>query len=400
MLESSKSSRQDPPLLGILGAGQLAQMMAQAAKRLGVRTRVAAARDDDPAVGAADEFEIVSLEDREQVTRFCNTIDLLLFESELANFSHLSPLVQAELVQTFPSLTAMQICADKFQQKQCFARLGIASPKFLADTEQHKLNAKDLRTNFPKGCVLKWSRHGYDGRGNFFWSNAGPEQERAMLAFCDEGRRRGAIIYAEARVAFVAELALVTVCDRQGKAHFYPLVQTKQRRGVCESVLGPVSMLMPDQSLQAKAEAAAQRLASDLNLQGVFAIEFFLDEDGELLANEVAPRVHNSGHATINACWGSQFENHLRAALGYPLSSCQNHSVFGMVNILGPDHYSGPARPPVIRSANAWLYWYGKSMCKPGRKMGHINLVASDTEELTKLVGTVEAELANWAAQL
>ncbi len=402
MLKRMAKKGSERPWIGILGAGQLAQMMAQAAKHLGVRTRVAAATQYDPAVSTADDYALISLEDQSQVSHFCSSVDLLLFESELANFNHLLPIANEGQIQTFPKLTAMQACADKFQQKQNFAKLGIASPDFIYDQTHHPLQVDDLRSRFPNGCVLKWSRHGYDGRGNFFWNDAEPEQQAAMESFCQQGRERGAIIYAEELVSFVAELALVSVYKRDGEACFYPLVLTKQRRGVCETVQGPAAAFLEGASthLQGQAEQIARRLAEELQLHGTFAIEFFLDEQGQLLANEVAPRVHNSGHATMNACWGSQFENHLRAALDLPLSNCNNHSFFGMLNLLGPDDYEGPAEPPSIKSADAWLYWYDKTICKPGRKMGHINLVAPSPESLQQQLGEIQEEILQWAQSL
>lgn len=401
MLKAKSSESHSSPLVGILGAGQLAQMMSVAAHRLGLRTRVAAASDQDPAVAEADEFEILSLENKNQVSAFCEGIDLLLFESELANFSHLQPLVDSQSIHTFPQLSAMQICADKYKQKQLFQKLDIPSPRYIADQANKPLLVSDLENAFPEGCVLKWSRHGYDGRGNFFWRNQPSDDLNALEAFCTEGRKRGAIIYAEQMVTFTAELALVTIHLESKASQFYPLVQTIQRSGVCETVRGPVDhLLAKGADLQRQAEAIASKVAKALPLHGCFAIEFFLDTDGRLLANEIAPRVHNSGHATLDACWGSQFENHLRAALGFPLSATNSDHYFGMINILGPKSFEGPARQPKLRVENAWLYWYGKSVCKPGRKMGHINVLARTSQELDTRMQDIRNDIELWAQSL
>lgn len=389
------------PIIGIWGGGQLALMLCEAAKALGIRTRLAVKRENEPAVKLADEFQkINSPNDHQSLKNFIENLDLMLFESELVDLEPLLPLVKNRQLEIFPSLEAMQVCGDKLQQKQMMLKYGIPTARFEVVEAITEERLDRLKQVFPRGFVLKWSRQGYDGKGNCFYNpKAASASLQDMKNFVVLGTGKGAQVYAEELIPYQQELALVSIAPRQGDLSFYPLVQTVQSKGICHWVQGPAKALDMHLSptVQEQAQDIARKISQGIDLRGCFAIEFFLDQQGRLLTNEIAPRVHNSGHFTQNACPASQFENHLRAALNYPLSRMETPLLFGMLNILGPEGRSGSIAPPQLSEPNAWLHWYGKSECRPGRKLGHINYLATSIDELKERQTQLTKLLQTWS---
>ena len=233
--------------------------------------------------------------------------------------------------------------------------------------------------------VLKWDRFGYDGKGNCFVGMKPKESPRSALKRCltffEEGKRKGATVYAEQAIPFKREAALVAVrsSGKNGGWANYPLVWTRQEKGICHTVWGPATAFGLPVQIEKQAIRHAKKIASSLNLCGAFAIEWFWTPGKPLMVNEIAPRVHNSGHWTQDAAQTSQFENHLRACLGWPLGSTQSTATFGMANCLGKrSRRFAPGKIPrrwLLQSlrSGGFPHWYGKRDERPGRKMGHTN---------------------------
>jgi 5-(carboxyamino)imidazole ribonucleotide synthase len=254
---------------------------------------------------------------------------------------------------------------------------------------------------------------GYDGKGVCLPSDTDSGRREAR-EFCAAARRLGVAVYAERKVDYRRELAIIACAARApdggaaAEAAFiaYPLVASEQQKGVCRKVLGPARALGVDPSLERQACSAARRLAFELKLEGAFALELFETRDGRLLVNEIAPRVHNSGHYSQDGCRVSQFENHWRAIQGQPLPP-EPSPAFGMLNLLGPPGLSlelpadglkgSPFRAP---APPVHLHWYAKRSIRPGRKLGHLNAVGSSPGDLDQLSESLERAHSDWIQDL
>jgi 5-(carboxyamino)imidazole ribonucleotide synthase len=276
---------------------------------------------------------------------------------------------------------------NKLEQKRAFVRLGIPTARF--DAYDGSLSVEDWVENLGRALgpsyVVKWAKQGYDGKGTCM---AQASDTRAAIDFAKRATDRGIAVYAEEKISFLRELALLTVHSVTGELAFYPLVQSEQLRGICKWVEGPLAGVS---RLEAEACVHAERIAHDQRLHGVFAIEWFETPDGKLLANELAPRVHNSGHFSQDASRTSQFENHCRAVLGLPLGSTSSAQAFAMLNLLAPalknphelgEDFSFPLAPEGVH-----FHWYGKRQLTTDRKIGHLNVAAGSRAELAELKG-------------
>jgi 5-(carboxyamino)imidazole ribonucleotide synthase len=296
-------------------------------------------------------------EDPELLRRFVAGLSLVTYEFE--NVPVATARWLAQRIPVFPPPEALEVAQDRLHEKLLFQRLGIPTPPFLpVDSRQQLLPALD-QVGYP--AFLKTRRFGYDGKGQF------------LVRDRDDGIRAwdmlgGVSLLLEGFVAFQRELSILAVRDRSGATAFYPLVENHHREAMLRLSLAPAGT--PE--LQALAEDYARRVLEKVDYVGVLAIEFF-HRDGELLANEMAPRVHNSGHWTIEGAETSQFENHLRAVLGLPLGSTAARGFSAMVNLIGtlPDPAS------VLAVPGTHLHLYGKAP-RPGRKLGHVTVCAAD----------------------
>jgi len=242
-------------------------------------------------------------------------------------------------------------------------------------------------------CVFKWAQQGYDGKGSWISqsaSSSSPSNEAQAVAFCRSAIDRRLPLFVERKISFRRELALVACRSRRGEFAAYPLVVTEQKQGICHRVRGPAIAFGVSDTLERQARSFAQKVADSIPLEGVFAVEMFETDRGELLVNELAPRVHNSGHFTQDASRVSQFENHLRAVLGLSLGQTDSEPAFAMLNLLGPQGLPASGRetrPPLpFVGPRLHLHWYGKTVARPGRKMGHLNAVARQPGELPSLL--------------
>ena len=348
--------------IGILGGGQLGYMLALAGYPLGLHFRFLDPSPEAP-VGRIAQRVTADYTDQAALEKFSSGLELVTYEFEnvpveAANFL-------AERVPVYPPPAALEAAQDRLAEKDLFRKVGIATTDFAPVSNPGELDAAVKTLVLP--AVLKTSRMGYDGKGQWILRTA----EDVAKA---ESELPPVKMILERFVPFTRELSVLAVRSRNGETAIYPLVENHHRNGILRLSLAPAPRLEP--SIQRDAERAAQRILESLKYVGVLAIEFF-EHQGELLANEMAPRVHNSGHWTIEGAVTSQFENHLRAVLGLPLGSTGPAGHCAMLNLIG----DLPESAEVLAVPDAHLHLYGKSP-RSGRKLGHVTLRAASPERL------------------
>ncbi|WP_313493671.1 5-(carboxyamino)imidazole ribonucleotide synthase [Stenotrophomonas sp.] len=343
--------------VGILGGGQLARMMALAGAPLGLRFMVF-----DPAAdacaGQVAPLQVGNFDDTQALAEFAAKVDVITFDFE--NVPAASARWLAERKPVFPNPAALAVAQDRLSEKTLFQELGIALPAFADIRSRDELAAKVAEFGMP--CILKTRRLGYDGKGQFRIREAA-DIDAAWQALGTQVDKTGLIL--EGFVAFDREISVVAVRGRDGEFRAWPLTANWHVDGVLSASLAPAA-LSADQ--QATAIAYARRVAERLDYVGVFALELFCRGDA-LLANEMAPRVHNSGHWTSDGAETSQFENHIRAVLGLPLGDTRMLGHACMLNWLG----QMPDAKAVLGEAAGHWHDYGKQ-AREGRKVGHANL--------------------------
>lgn len=390
--------------LGILGGGQLARMIAKAALREGLQPVVLAESRDVPAAIEEALWVPGKLSDKRAISTLAQQVDVLTIENEFVDVDVLRAVLEEHPeVRLMPNIDSIVIAQDKLAQKQVFARLGLASPDFECIAIEHvHEELPRLWRRFPEGFVLKFSRYGYDGRGNLVVVPNAVPRDSEIAHFCRDAERAGSAIYAERYVKFQAELAIVAARAADGSMQCFPLVESRQERGICREVLGPALRLGTPPEIARSASEAIERIADYLGFCGTLAVEFFLTEDGQLLVNEMAPRVHNSGHYTLYGAESSQFDLHVQAVMGRSLAKPEIGTLVAMRNILGPKGtISGlPCPPPTLPlPADIELHWYGKRTVSAGRKMGHLTGRANSAESLQRTLEHMERyEAQFWAA--
>ncbi len=389
-----------PTTLGILGGGQLAQMLVQSAAGLGITVRIYAQNPSDPAALVGDDVSIGRLDDHTALTKFLSRLDVATFESEFVDCTLLQETNRQANAVIRPSLQAIELLQDKLSQKKLCQKLALPTSAFEVLDDQKIPTATDLAKRWPSGCVLKWSRLGYDGKGVLILrdpQNLGAEE---LQTFIDSGRKHGAQIYVEELIKYSHELAMLATSDGNGKIVFYPLVISEQQDGICKYVRGPAQAFGIDTAVCKSAKIILERLAVELNYCGSFAVEFFLADDRNqqrLLVNEIAPRVHNTGHYSQNACSPDQFKNHLYAIMQQTVETPrQTSTYFGMINVLGPSKVTGFGPSLDRKIPGIACHWYGKQW-RPGRKMGHINIYANTAEEFSRLWQLAERIDNHWS---
>jgi 5-(carboxyamino)imidazole ribonucleotide synthase len=372
--------------IGILGGGQLGYMLALAGYPLGLHFRFFDPSPEAP-VGRIASRVTAEFSDEAALEKFANGLELVTYEFE--NVPVAAVRFLAERVPVFPRPSALEAAQDRLREKQLFLKLGIPTTQFAAVADRAALDAAVKKVGLP--AILKTRRMGYDGKGQWFLRTAEdvvrakgelPPAETGSAGTLPALRKSSspvdtqddASFILERFVKFTRELSVLAVRARTGETAVYPLVENHHRGGILRLSLAPAPRLDP--AIQSAAEDAANRVFDELEYVGVLAIEFF-EQDGRLLANEMAPRVHNSGHWTIEGALTSQFENHLRAVVGLPLGSTHAIGSSAMLNLIG--ELPNPAEVLAIRDAH--LHLYGKSP-RAGRKLGHITLRAASAEQL------------------
>jgi len=348
--------------IGILGGGQLGYMLALAGYPLGLHFRFLDPSPEAP-VGRIANRVTAAFNDQPALEKFSHGLEVVTYEFEnvpvaAANFL-------AERVPVYPPAAALEEAQERLREKRLFRRLEIPTTEFAEIPGRENLDAAVKQIGLP--AMLKTCRMGYDGKGQWLLRTA-EDVEKARLELPDVP------LILEKFVPFTRELSILGVRGRSGEIAFYPLVENHHRGGILRLSLASAPNLTA--SLQQEAERAARKVLEALEYVGVLCIEFF-EFGGRLLANEMAPRVHNSGHWTIEGAVTSQFENHLRAILGMPLGSTAAVGVSAMINLIGET----PESAEVLNVSNAHLHLYGKEP-RAGRKLGHVTVRADQFEKL------------------
>jgi len=369
--------------VGILGGGQLARMLALSGAPLGLRFLVMDTQPDACA-GQFAPLLVGDYRDEAALAEFASKIDVATFDFE--NVPAESAKWLSERVPVFPNPRALGLIQDRLAEKTLFRDTGIPVPAFADVTSREGLDAAIAQVGMP--CILKTRRLGYDGKGQFRIKPGTGEAtaDAAWAALGAQAQTVGLIL--EAFVPFERELSVVAVRGRDGEFRTWPLTENWHVDGVLSASLAPARV---DDALAATAFDYARRLAGELDYVGVFALELF-QHGGDLLANELAPRVHNSGHWSHEGAETSQFQNHLRAVLGRPLGATTMRGHACMLNWIG----ELPDPDPVLRAAGAHWHDYGKSS-RPGRKVGHATVRTDSVTGLAQVLERVGAELGREA---
>lgn len=363
------------PVLGILGGGQLARMLALAAAPLGVKTLVVDSAVDACA-GQIAPLVVADWTDYDALEHFAREVDVVTFDFE--NVPAETAHWLAKRVDVFPAPRALAVAQDRLAEKTLFLECGLQTPEFKAVDTREDLERALAVVGAP--AILKTRRLGYDGKGQFRIKTLA-DADAAWAALGGQAQAHGLIL--EAFVPFDRELSVIAVRGRDGDFRTWPLTQNWHTDGVLSLSLAPASDIA---ALQARATGLARTLAEKLDYVGVFALELFV-KNGELLGNEMAPRVHNSGHWTIEGALTSQFENHVRAVLGLPLGDTSARGLSAMFNWIG----ELPDAAPVLEAIDAHWHDYGKQP-RAGRKVGHATVCAPDAAQLIeRLAGIAHA---------
>ncbi len=362
------------PVVGMVGGGQLARMTQQAAIALGVRLRVLSDTADDSAALVAPFTVVGDYRSYEDLAGFAAGCDVLTFDHEHVPLEHLQRLA-AEGMVIRPGPVALPFVQDKIRMRERLGAFGVPIPAWTFVGQAPDLTAFGDEHGWP--VVVKTASGGYDGKG--VWFPASADEAAALFHRIAAGGR----VYVEERVDFTRELSAMVARSATGEMRVWPVVETVQTNGVCTEVLAPAPGLDP--RLAAEAQTIANSVAEDLDVVGVMAVELF-EVAGRLLVNELAMRPHNSGHWTIEGARTSQFEQHLRAVLGWPLGETTlSGPATAMANVLGgsgPDADNLACRLPQVLAMDpgAHVHLYGKGV-RAGRKIGHISVVGDDVAE-------------------
>jgi 5-(carboxyamino)imidazole ribonucleotide synthase len=352
--------------IGILGSGQLGRMLVLAAARLGLATHIYC-EDSGPAFDVATRTSKGGFGDFAALAKFAGVVDAVTYEFENVPVDSARHL--AGLVPVRPSAKALEVAQDRLTEKQFIAGLGIPVAPFAPVDGPADLGA--ALSALGGSAILKTRRLGYDGKGQ---AGVAPGEDIAA-AWARIGARPSIL---ERRLAFALEISALVVRSSEGKLAFYDCPRNTHEDGILRRSVVPSSLPLVD---LARARDIAGAIATALDYVGVLAVEmFYLGADvsatERLVVNEIAPRVHNSGHWTIEACAVSQFENHIRAVAGWPLGSTERHSDAEMVNLIGKEALDWPR---LAADPGACLHLYGKRDARPGRKMGHVTRLSAKT---------------------
>ncbi|WP_024544980.1 5-(carboxyamino)imidazole ribonucleotide synthase [Picosynechococcus sp. NKBG15041c] len=358
--------------VGVIGGGQLAWMMGAEARRLGMELWVQTPNASDPGVSNADQVVIGAIDDLEATKKLVENCNVVTFENEFVDLAALDTLVKKG-ARFFPSLAFLAPLLDKYDQRHCCQQLSIPVPDFALWR---------LGEPLPEGWqfpfVVKARRHGYDGKGTFIVNNI------AELQALPETLANTPLLL-ESFVPFEQELAVMVARNRQGEIRIFPTVETQQIDQVCRWALAPAAV---SQAVLNQVENIARTLAEKLNLVGIMGIELFLTPQGQVLVNEIAPRTHNSGHFSLDACQTSQFAMQLQAIADLPLGNTDMMTPAAvMVNLLGFEHSIGNyahKRQMLSQIPHSHVHWYDKTSASPGRKLGHVTIF-SETKRREKL---------------
>lgn len=359
--------------LGIVGGGQLAKMLAQSAAQFGCDVVILERNHHSPAANLATETVIGDWDNPESLLVLGSMVDIVTLENEFVDADSLAALEQFGH-RLWPSAATIRTVQDKLLQKSALAAAGLPVPRFIDAPDRAAVAAAAKQFGWP--LLLKKRRNGYDGKGNFTLRSA---------ADIDSGwsqlNGETNALYVEEFCPFDRELAIMLTRGQDGAIVAYPVVETMQRDHICHVVKAPAAVA-PE--IAARAADIARKAVEAVGCVGTMGVELFLTKGGDILINELAPRVHNSGHYTIEACVCSQFENHVRAVMGWPPGSPALRAPAAvMVNLLGAAKGSGAPHglAQALAIPGAHPHIYGKSVSAPGRKMGHVTALGKNLDE-------------------
>ncbi|MBP0010468.1 MULTISPECIES: 5-(carboxyamino)imidazole ribonucleotide synthase [unclassified Roseofilum] len=368
--------------VGAIGGGQLAWMMALEAQALGIELIVQTPKSSDPAVSRASEVIFGAIADAGATEQLAQRCEAITFENEFIDLDALFPLEKSGVCFR-PSLSALQPLLDKYDQRSFLRDLGLPVPSF------QNLDWHQIPENLHFPLVLKTRRQGYDGQGTLILKDW-DQFHQAAKTFADVS------VLLEEFVPFERELAVMAARFSSGEVVVYPVVETKQRNQVCHWVLVPAQV---EEKVRQKVEEIAHTLLNKLDVIGIFGIEFFLTTEYQVLVNEIAPRTHNSGHFSLDACQTSQFAQHLRSVADLPVGDPSLKSAGAvMVNLLGYEDSESEyieKREALAQIPGSHVHWYCKPEVRPGRKLGHVT-VCTDSTEREALVAIAEKIESIW----
>ena len=367
--------------LGIIGGGQLGMMITEAAQNLNdeiSEITVLDPTENCPAAQAGAKQIVGDFKDEFAILKLAEQSDIITYEIESGNTDVLSKL-KAEIE---PSPSTLSIIQDKLSQKKFLSENGLPVSQFYEITSLDDLREKIKELGLP--VLLKSRRDAYDGRGNFKISSS-DEIEKAYQHF------DGKSLMVEKFVDFKMEVSVIAARNTRGEIATYPLVENIHEDNILKMTIAPARV---SDDVISDAGEIAKKIMEVLKGAGVFGIEMFVDQNNMILINEIAPRVHNSGHHTLQSCKTSQFEQHLRALLGLNLGSTDLVHKTVMCNILGSHEFEGKYKPVHLEKDGVYLKMYGKDISKPQRKLGHFNVVdlnnSKDTSELLKMADEIK----------
>ena len=368
--------------LGILGGGQLARMMALKSHEMGIKPHIFSSSKKDPAVQVTPYFTQGEPDSKEALIKFFSKVDLVVFENEFFNPTLLQEVSQISCISVHPKPKIMARLQDRLSQKKYLKKYNIPTVDFIKFPVDRKMSTDrqiaTLAHRFPKGIVLKKRRQGYDGQGTLIIKNIGNKKQAQNIISAKEFMINNQSFIVEERISFKRELAVILVRNRKKQIVEFPLVETRQEQACCVWVKGPCHQEHKN-SLVKK----LKNMMDQMDYEGVMAFELFETKKGVLLVNEIAPRVHNSGHYSLDALSEDQFSLHIKAVLnmdiGTPVKRVRG---FAMLNLLGDQNQKSRWLPP----AGVRLHWYGKTENRPGRKMGHLNSLSDSPNKALKIL--------------
>jgi 5-(carboxyamino)imidazole ribonucleotide synthase len=345
--------------LGILGGGQLGRMSAMAAARLGIKTHIFCPETDSPASHVSAKTFQADYDDKTALKEFAKSVDVISYEFE--NIPVETVRFLKKLKPVYPDDYLLEIAQHRWHEKQFLNNIGIPTAKWAKACDASQVHAT-LKEWGVSDCILKTARFGYDGKGQVkITKNSDIDAEFKKLK-SDE-------IIIEQIVPFKCEISAIVARDIHGKTECYDIVLNEHKNHILSKTTAPAPL---DPRLLSKAKSMAKKVANEVGLVGLLALELFITKDNKILANEIAPRTHNSGHWTIDACAVSQFENHVRTVCGLPVGKTARHSDAVMLNLIGDDVTLVDTH---IGKPNTCIHLYGKPEIRSGRKMGHITLL-------------------------
>ena len=368
-------SLHNPIKVGIIGGGQIGKMIAQEAKRMSLKVVILDPSRDCPASTLCDRLIVADFKDEDKIRDLAKSSDVITYEIELANSKALKNL-ELKNYPIFPSPHSLYLIQNKFRQKKFLKENNLPVPEF------KKINSiNDLllvAKSFEYPLMLKASEDSYDGRGNYLIKC----KEDISIAYNSFQNRE---MFAEKYVDFKTEISIMVARNKKGQIATFPIAENIHKNNVLDTTIVPANISPKNKEA---AEILAKNVVTCLNDIGIFGIELFVSNKDEIFINEIAPRPHNSGHYSIEGCSISQFEQHLRTILNFPLSKPELVRPTVMKNILGPPNFSGTYRiiglSKLLSLPSTKIHLYGKRITSPGRKLGHITCTGRTLEEVIK----------------